>query len=59
VPNYLLFATYGLLALAVLVCLVYIAKSFEDEDPKWKAHDAIHAATNARASRTSARLHLQ
>jgi len=52
VPNYLLFATYGLLALGVLVCLVYVAKSFEDEDRKWKAHAAIHAATNARASRS-------
>jgi hypothetical protein len=31
-PDYLLFAAYGLLAIGVTACLVFIAKSFEDED---------------------------
>jgi hypothetical protein len=32
VPDYLLFAAYGLLAIGVVGCLAFIANSFEDED---------------------------
>jgi hypothetical protein len=32
VPDYLLFAAYGLLAIGVVGCLAYIANSFEDEN---------------------------
>jgi hypothetical protein len=33
VPNYLLFAAYGIFVIGVLACLFYVAKSFEDDDP--------------------------
>ena len=30
-PNILLFAIYGLFVIGILVCLFYVAKSFEDD----------------------------
>jgi hypothetical protein len=35
-PDYLLLAIYGLFIIGVLVCLFYVAKSFEDDDPNWR-----------------------
>jgi hypothetical protein len=32
VPDYLLYGAYGLLAVAVIACLAFIAKSFEGDD---------------------------
>jgi hypothetical protein len=32
VPNYWLIVTYGFFLIGVFACLVYVAKSFEDDD---------------------------
>jgi hypothetical protein len=32
VPNYWLIVTYGFFLIGVVACLVYVAKSFEDDD---------------------------
>jgi hypothetical protein len=34
VPDYLLFVAYGLFAVAVIACLAFVARNFEDEDPQ-------------------------
>ena len=31
-PNYLLYAGYGLFVVGILACLFYVVKSFEDDD---------------------------
>jgi hypothetical protein len=31
-PDYLLFAAYGLLGLCIVVCLAIIAKTYDDDD---------------------------
>jgi hypothetical protein len=34
VPDYLLLFAYGLFAVAVIACLAFVARNFEDEDPQ-------------------------
>jgi hypothetical protein len=34
VPDYLLFVVYALFAVAVIACLAFVARNFEDEDPQ-------------------------
>jgi hypothetical protein len=34
VPEYLLFVAYVLFAVAIIACLAFVARNFEDEDPQ-------------------------